>query len=84
MGITQGTSLRQTFFKNHFSNMKNGYRDGVEGMRSYGVDQLGLLHLSSQDILVPRLRTTAKIKRKSGFEDSQDGREGILRGKSLD
>jgi hypothetical protein len=50
----------------------------------FGVDQLGLLHLSSQDMLIPRLRTAAKIKRKSGFEGSQDVREGIPKGKNLD
>lgn len=57
---------------------------GMRRVRSSGVDQLGLLHLSSQDLLVPKLRAASKLKWKSGFEGSQDVREDILKSKSPD
>lgn len=60
--------------------MKNGFA----GREEYGVDQLGLLRLSSQDMLVPRLRMVTKIKRTSEFGGSWDLKEDILKGKSLD
>lgn len=60
--------------------MKNGFA----GREEYGVDQLGLLRLFSQDMLVPRLRMMAKIKRTSDFGGSWDVKEDILKGKSLD